>query len=71
MKSVLTRCLILSSALAVFYSAAAAGEKGLMHCFAFTEIEDAKDADWKAWFESTEIPIKEMEASSRASAFFS
>lgn len=30
-----------------------------MHCFAFTEIGDAKEADWKAWFESTDaLPDK-------------
>ena len=30
-----------------------------MHCFAFTEIEGASDADWKAFFQATdELPDK-------------
>lgn len=40
--------LLLSSGLAV------AGEKGLMHCFAFTVIPEATDADWKAFNEATD-----------------
>lgn len=36
-----------------------AGEKALMHCFAFTEIKEATDADWKAFFEATDaLPSK-------------
>ncbi len=30
-----------------------AGEKALMHCFAFTEIEGASSADWKAFKAAT------------------
>jgi leucyl-tRNA synthetase len=33
---------------------ATAGEKGMMHCFAFTVIESATDADWKAFNEATD-----------------
>jgi len=33
---------------------AAAGEKGMMHCFAFTVIPEATDADWKAFAEATD-----------------
>lgn len=40
--------------LTLFVGTAFAGEKGLMHCFAFTEIEDASDADWKAFYEATD-----------------
>ena len=29
-------------------------EKSMMHCFAFTVIPDATDADWKAFSETTE-----------------
>jgi hypothetical protein len=32
----------------------AAGEKGMMHCFAFTVIPEATDADWKAFAEATD-----------------
>ena len=47
-------------ALALFLvSSAAAGEEALMHCFAFTEIEDASDADWEAFRKATdELPSK-------------
>lgn len=38
---------------------AAAQEGKLMHCFAFTEIEDAKDADWDAFIKETKaLPEK-------------
>ena len=33
---------------------ATAGEKGLMHCFAFTPIKDATEAQWKAWMDATD-----------------
>ncbi|MDX2179500.1 MAG: hypothetical protein SFV18_07905 [Bryobacteraceae bacterium] len=37
----------------------AAGEKKLMHCFAFTVIETATDADWKAFAAATDaLPAK-------------
>jgi hypothetical protein len=40
-------------------SAAMAGEKKLMHCFAFTAVEGAKPADWDAFYKATdEIPKK-------------
>jgi hypothetical protein len=36
-----------------------AGEKKLMHCFYFTAIETATDADWQAFFKATdELPGK-------------
>ena|ERR1022692_569537 len=36
-----------------------AGEKKLMHCFAFTAVESATDADWKAFYKATDqIPKK-------------
>lgn len=36
-----------------------AGEKGLMHCFAFTPLADAKEADWEAFYKATdELPEK-------------
>ena len=38
---------------------ASAGEKKLMHCFAFTPIEDASEADWEAFYKATdELPGK-------------
>ena len=35
-------------------TAAMAGEKKLMHCFAFTVIDEATDADWKAFGTATD-----------------
>ena len=38
---------------------ASAGEKKLMHCFAFTVIDGASDADWKAFQSATDaLPDK-------------
>ena len=59
MKMLVTRSLALCFAMALFSSAALAGEKGLMHCFAFTEMKDATEDDWNAWFEATDaLPEK-------------
>lgn len=36
-----------------------AGEKKLMHCFTFTVIEEATEADWQAFYKATdELPGK-------------
>lgn len=36
-----------------------AGEKGVMHCFTFTEVESATPADWEAFAKATdELPAK-------------
>jgi len=36
-------------------SAAHAGEKKLMHCFAWTSIKDADQADWDAFFNASDL----------------
>lgn len=48
--------LFLTAAATMLLSAglATAGEKGMMHCFAFTVIPEATDADWKAFAEATD-----------------
>lgn len=52
-------CCALAVLLALLPADAAAGEKKLMHCFAFTEIEAATDADWAAFMKATnELPDK-------------
>lgn len=38
----------------------AAGEKNMMHCFAFTAIEGATQADWDAWFKANDDLPKKM-----------
>lgn len=43
----------------LFAGAAPAGEKKLMHCFAFTAVEGATAADWNAFYKATdELPKK-------------
>ena len=50
---------LLAVSLALLPASAQAGEKALMHCFAFTEIEGASAAEWKAFMDATnELPDK-------------
>jgi hypothetical protein len=38
---------------------AVAGEKKMMHCFAFSVIETASDAEWQAFYKATDqLPLK-------------
>lgn len=37
-----------------------AGEKKLMHCFAFTPVEGASQADWQAFFQATDALPKQI-----------
>ncbi|MCC6368745.1 MAG: hypothetical protein IT165_34920 [Bryobacterales bacterium] len=39
-----------------------AGEKQLMHCFAFTPIKGAGQADWDAFYKATDLWPKKMKA---------
>jgi Stress responsive A/B Barrel Domain len=49
-------CFLASSLLA---GTALAGEKKLMHCFAFTPVKEATQADWNAFYKATdELPQK-------------
>ena len=54
--------LILLTALALTISTrpATAGEKGMMHCFAFTPIETATQADWDAFYKETDALPKKI-----------
>ncbi len=54
--------LILMSLFAVAITArpATAGEKGMMHCFAFTPIETATQADWDAFYKETDALPKKI-----------
>lgn len=43
----------------LFSGIAPAGEKKMMHCFAFTPIETATDAEWQAFYKATDqLPKK-------------
>ncbi len=59
MRFQLVHPIIFIVAVLVFGGVSRAGEKKLMHCFAFTTIEDAADADWKAFVQATsDLPEK-------------
>jgi hypothetical protein len=53
---------LFTAAAAVFLSTglAAAGEKHLMHCFAFSPIESASEAEWKAFYDATDAMPKHI-----------
>ena len=56
MKKITMLCLAAGFLLA---NTAMAGEKKLMHCFAFTSVTAATQADWDAFFKATdELPKK-------------
>lgn len=40
---------------------ASAGQKTLMHCFTFTPIESAADADWKAFYSATDQLVSKVD----------
>jgi hypothetical protein len=46
-------------------SVAAAGEKSLMHCFYFTTIKEATDADWQAFYKATDALPSEIKGLKR------
>lgn len=51
------RWICVAAAVLTFAASASAGEKALMHCFAFTVVEDATKADWDAFNKATdELP---------------
>lgn len=45
--------------------ASEAGEKKLMHCFAFTPIKDATQADWDAFYQATDQLPKKIKGVSK------
>lgn len=55
----MNRFAICVAGLLVSTGLAVAGEKGVMHCFAFTPIEAATEAEWTAFHKATdELPDK-------------
>ncbi|HTM50279.1 MAG TPA: hypothetical protein VL285_16415 [Bryobacteraceae bacterium] len=57
--TLMTRFALCTAGLFLLSSAAAAGEKKMMHCFAFTVIDTATDADWQAFYKATDqLPSK-------------
>src|SRR5262249_55851300 len=51
--------------IALSASAAFAGEKGLMHCFAFTPIKEATQAEWDAFYKATDALPKKVKGLKR------
>jgi hypothetical protein len=54
------RPLLIIGSLLVMTGVVSAGEKKLMHCFAFTPIKAATPADWKAFQAATDALPKKM-----------
>lgn len=53
------RTLAALAGLLLFSTALSAGEKKLMHCFAFTPIAAVTEADWEAFYKATDaLPAK-------------
>ncbi|HWR53083.1 MAG TPA: hypothetical protein VN428_18375 [Bryobacteraceae bacterium] len=48
------RFMLLTVGLLALSGALQAGEKKLMHCFLFTPVEAATDADWTAFYQATD-----------------
>ena len=56
----IARLAFCAASLFLFSADAPAGEKKLMHCFAFTPIDSATPADWQAFYESTDQMPKKI-----------
>lgn len=55
----IARVFVFVAGIVVLSGIASAGEKALLHCFFFTPIAAATDADWKAYYLATdELPSK-------------
>ena len=53
------RTIVLLTGMALLSGIATAGEKTLLHCFFFTPIAEAGDAEWEAFYRATdELPGK-------------
>ena len=60
-----TRFAACAAALLMMSGAANAGDKKLMHCFAFTSIKEATQADWDAFFKASDALPKKIKGISR------
>ena len=54
------KCLVAAAAAFLMSGALTAGEKSLMHCFAYTAIEGASQADWDAFYKASDALPKKM-----------
>ncbi|HOL72366.1 MAG TPA: hypothetical protein PLA43_05000 [Bryobacteraceae bacterium] len=54
MRRLIARCTIGLAAAFLLAGSGLAGEKKLMHCFYFTPVKTATEADWQAFFKATD-----------------
>ena len=55
----LARVTVLLMGVLLFHPLGSAGEKALLHCFFFTPIAEASQADWDAFYDATDkLPSK-------------
>jgi hypothetical protein len=53
------RILVCAAGVLLFAGVSMAGEKGLMHCFAYTTVDTASESDWDAFYKATDaLPQK-------------
>ncbi len=65
MRTLFTRMAIGVSAMFLLAGSGLAGEKKLMHCFYFTPVQTATEADWQAFHLATDALPKEVPGVSR------
>ncbi len=54
-----TAAILSAAAFVISHPVANAGEKSVMHCFAWTSIKDATPADWDAFYKASDaLPLK-------------
>jgi len=59
------RSILIPLCLFGLHSVAFAGEKTLMHCFAFTQIEEASESDWEAFHKATDELVGKIDGLER------
>jgi hypothetical protein len=56
----MTRLAACVAAIMMLHSTANAGEKKLMHCFAWTPVKEATAADWEAFYKASDVLPKKI-----------
>jgi len=56
----LTSISAVAGAILLLHPAAHAGDKALMHCFAWTPVKDATPADWEAFYKASDALPKKI-----------
>ena len=58
--TIFMRLAVCAAAITTFHSIATAGEKTLMHCFAWTPVKEATAADWQAFYKASDALPKKI-----------